>query len=71
MPVTQDGQRSRQQLLTAIAQGENLSIRHLYERIAGGHGHFTVIGTAERVADQMPAWFEGGAADGFNPMPPT
>jgi FMN-dependent oxidoreductase (nitrilotriacetate monooxygenase family) len=71
LPVTQDGQRSRQQLLTAIAQGENLSIRQLYERIAGGRGHFTVIGTAAQVADRMQAWFEGGAADGFNLMPPT
>ena len=41
LPVTQDGQRSRQQLLTAIAQGENLTIRQLYQRIAGGRGHFT------------------------------
>lgn len=71
LPVTQDGQRSRQQLLTAIAQGENLSIRQLYERIAGGRGHFTVIGTAGQVADQLQEWFEGGAADGFNLMPPT
>jgi len=71
LPVTQDGQRSRQQLLTAIAQGENLTIRQLYRRIAGGRGHFTVIGTAEQVADQMQAWFEEGAADGFNLMPPT
>ncbi|MBB3222889.1 LLM class flavin-dependent oxidoreductase [Pseudoduganella umbonata] len=71
LPVTQDGQRSRQQLLTAIAQGEDLTIRQLYQRIAGGRGHFTVIGTAEQVADQMQAWFEGGAADGFNLMPPT
>jgi FMN-dependent oxidoreductase (nitrilotriacetate monooxygenase family) len=71
LPVTQDGQRSRQQLLTAIAQGENLTIRQLYRRIAGGRGHFTVIGTAAQVADQMQAWFEEGAADGFNLMPPT
>ncbi len=71
LPETQDGQRSRQQLLTALAQGENLTIRQLYERVAGGRGHFTVIGTAENVADQMQAWFEQGAADGFNIMPPS
>jgi hypothetical protein len=46
LPETQDGQRSRQQLLTDLAQGENLTIRQLYERIAGGRGHFTVVGTA-------------------------
>ncbi|MET0264025.1 MAG: LLM class flavin-dependent oxidoreductase, partial [Duganella sp.] len=71
LPETQDGQRSRQQLLTSLAQGENLSIRQLYERIAGGRGHFTVVGTAATVADQMQAWFEQEAADGFNFMAPA
>jgi FMN-dependent oxidoreductase (nitrilotriacetate monooxygenase family) len=71
LPQTQDGQRSRQQLLTDLAQGGNLTIRQLYERIAGGRGHFTVVGTAEAVADQMQAWFEQGAADGFNFMAPS
>lgn len=70
LPLTQNGQRSRQQLLTAIAEGENLSIRQLYERIAGGRGHLTVIGTGEQVADQIQAWFEAGACDGFNLMAP-
>ncbi|USX15065.1 LLM class flavin-dependent oxidoreductase [Oxalobacteraceae bacterium OTU3CAMAD1] len=71
LPQTQDGQRSRQQLLIDLAQGENLTIRQLYERIAGGRGHFTVVGTAQTVADQMQAWFEQEAADGFNFMAPA
>ncbi|MFS2005227.1 LLM class flavin-dependent oxidoreductase [Duganella sp. CT11-25] len=71
LPQTQDGQRSRQQLLTDLAQGGNLTIRQLYERIAGGRGHFTVVGTAEAVADQMQTWFEQEAADGFNFMAPS
>ena len=71
LPQTQDGQRSRQQLLTDLAQGENLTIRQLYQRIAGGRGHFTVVGTAQAVADQMQAWFEQEAADGFNFMAPA
>lgn len=71
LPETQDGQRSRQQLLTDLAQGENLTIRQLYERIAGGRGHFTVVGTPELVADKMQEWFEQGAADGFNFMAPA
>jgi len=70
LPLTDDGQRSRQQLLTSLAQGENLTIRQLYQRIAGGRGHFTVIGTAQTVADQMQQWFEEGGADGFNFMAP-
>jgi FMN-dependent oxidoreductase (nitrilotriacetate monooxygenase family) len=71
LPQTQDGQRSRQQLLTDLAQGENLTIRQLYERIAGGRGHFTVVGTPELVANRMQEWFEQGAADGFNFMAPA
>jgi len=70
LPLTQDGQRSRQQLLTALAEGENLSIRQLYERIAGGRGHLSVIGTGEHVADMIQEWFEAGACDGFNLMAP-
>ena len=71
LPQTDDGQRSRQQLLTDLAQGDHLTIRQLYERIAGGRGHFTVVGTAQVVADQMQAWFEQEAADGFNFMAPS
>jgi FMN-dependent oxidoreductase (nitrilotriacetate monooxygenase family) len=71
LPLTDNGQRSRQQLLTSIAQGENLTIRQLYQRIAGGRGHFTVIGTGEQVADRIQQWFEAGACDGFNLMAPV
>jgi N-acetyl-S-(2-succino)cysteine monooxygenase len=28
------------------------------------------VGTAAQIADQMQQWFEQGAADGFNLMPP-
>jgi FMN-dependent oxidoreductase (nitrilotriacetate monooxygenase family) len=69
LPQTDNGQRSRQQLLTELAQGENLSIRELYLRIAGGRGHFTVVGTPVQIADQMQEWFEHEGADGFNIMP--
>jgi FMN-dependent oxidoreductase (nitrilotriacetate monooxygenase family) len=71
LPETQTGQRSRQQLLTSLAQDGALTLRQLYLRIAGGRGHFTVVGSATQVADQVQEWFEGGAADGFNVMPPT
>src|SRR6185436_10667842 len=58
-----------QQLFTELARGENLTIRQLYLRIAGGRGHLTVIGTPERIADELQQWFESEAADGFNVMP--
>ncbi len=74
-PVPQDlpetnGGKSRQALLLDLAARDNLSIRELYLRIAGARGHWTVVGTAQQVADQIQLWFENGAADGFNVMPP-
>jgi FMN-dependent oxidoreductase (nitrilotriacetate monooxygenase family) len=71
LPVTESGQRSRQQLFVDLARRENLTIRQLYLRIAGGRGHLTLIGTAKQIADELQAWFEQGAADGFNVMPPV
>jgi alkanesulfonate monooxygenase len=61
---------SRRALITEIARRENLTIRQLYTRIAGGRGHFQFAGTPGQVADEMQRWFENGAADGFNVMPP-
>ncbi|WP_321950870.1 LLM class flavin-dependent oxidoreductase [Paraburkholderia bannensis] len=68
LPLTDSGQRSRQQLLTSIAGSERLTVRQLYLRIAGGRGHFSLVGTPQSVADAMQHWFESGAADGFNIM---
>ncbi len=39
-------------------------------RIAGARGHRQICGTPAQIADQMQEWFEAGAADGFNVMPP-
>lgn len=70
LPLTQSGQQSRQALLTQLAQDENLTLAQLGRRIAGGRGHFSVIGTASQIADHWQAWFEQGAADGFNVLVP-
>jgi FMN-dependent oxidoreductase (nitrilotriacetate monooxygenase family) len=62
---------SRVDLLVEMARRDNLTIRQLYEKIAGGRGHMTLVGSAERIADTLQEWFETGAADGFNYLPPT
>jgi FMN-dependent oxidoreductase (nitrilotriacetate monooxygenase family) len=62
---------SRTTLLTDIARRENLTIRQLYTRIAGGRGHIQFAGTPTQVADELERWFVGKAADGFNIMPPV
>ncbi|MGY2402333.1 LLM class flavin-dependent oxidoreductase [Pseudomonas sp. SDO5271_S396] len=64
LPDTPIGQRgSRRDKVLELARSENLSIRQLYLRLAGGN---PVIGTAEDVADHFDAWFQARACDGFN-----
>lgn len=69
LPIS-DQLRSRAELLTQLARREKLTIRELALRVAAGRGHHIVMGTGEQIADRMQEWFENGAADGFNVMPP-
>lgn len=69
LPETNGG-KSRQKLLTDLARRENLTIRQLYQAIAGARGHRQILGTPEQIADQLEEWFVNDAADGFNIMPP-
>ena len=55
--------------LLAMARRDNMSIRDLYEYMMAGNGGPVMIGTATQIADQMQAWFEQDAADGFNICP--
>ena len=63
-------QKSRLQLVSDLAQRDNLTIRQLYFAIAGARGHRTILGTPEQIADQLEDWFVNNGADGFNIMPP-
>jgi alkanesulfonate monooxygenase SsuD/methylene tetrahydromethanopterin reductase-like flavin-dependent oxidoreductase (luciferase family) len=62
---------SRATLMVDLARRDNLTIRQLYTRIAGGRGHYQVQGTPEQIADTLEEWLTTGAADGFNIMPPV
>jgi FMN-dependent oxidoreductase (nitrilotriacetate monooxygenase family) len=53
-----------------MARDENLTIRQLGTRLATARQRHHVTGTPERIADVMEEWFTGGAADGFNMLPP-
>jgi hypothetical protein len=46
------------------------TLRQLLGYMAGARGHFVTSGTPEQIADFIEDWFEDGAADGFNIMPP-
>lgn len=65
-----NGNKSRYLLVTELAEREQLTVRQILGRLGGGRGHFVLAGTPEQVADHMQDWFDNGAADGFNVMPP-
>jgi alkanesulfonate monooxygenase SsuD/methylene tetrahydromethanopterin reductase-like flavin-dependent oxidoreductase (luciferase family) len=54
-----------------LARRERLTVRELIGRLGGGRGHLTFAGTPEQVADAIAHWYQSGAADGFNIMPPV
>jgi FMN-dependent oxidoreductase (nitrilotriacetate monooxygenase family) len=66
-----EGWKSRQKLFVDLSRREKLTLRQLIGRVAAARGHNVVVGDARQVADQLEAWFTGGAADGFNILPPT
>jgi alkanesulfonate monooxygenase len=65
-----NGSTSRQALLLELAARENLTIRQLYLRVAGGRGHWSLVGTPQSIVDQLEEWFQNDAADGFNVLVP-
>jgi len=68
--LTDSGQQSRQKLLTQLSRDENLTLAQLGRRIAGGRGHYSLIGTPTQIADELQVWFQERAADGFNVLVP-
>ncbi|RYZ10089.1 MAG: LLM class flavin-dependent oxidoreductase [Myxococcales bacterium] len=64
------GHQSRFQVITELARRDQLTVRQLLTRLGGGRGHRTFTGTPEQIASTLQEWFESGAADGFNVMPP-
>lgn len=63
--------RSRLQVIAGMVERERPTVRRLLHLLAGGRGHHTVHGTPIQIADLIQEWFEAGAADGFNVMPPS
>jgi alkanesulfonate monooxygenase len=65
VPLT-NSQQGRQKVIIDMARRESLTIRQLYQRVAGQRAHRTVCGTAKDIADTLEHWHKTGAADGFN-----
>jgi alkanesulfonate monooxygenase len=70
-PEAPPGRNSRQHVVLELAKRERLTVRQLYEYLAGARGHWVVVGTPQKIADDIQNWFENEAADGFNIMPPV
>jgi len=70
-PSKNEASRSRTEAVVALVARERPTLRQLLAKLAGARGHFIVAGSPERIADVMQDWFEDGAADGFNLMPPV
>jgi len=66
-----EGAKSRRTLVVTLARRERLTVREVIARLGGGRGHLTFAGTPVQVADAIQQWYDEGAADGFNIMPPV
>jgi FMN-dependent oxidoreductase (nitrilotriacetate monooxygenase family) len=69
IPPTEGSQSGRQRVIE-LAERENLTLAETAKQIAAARTSFTFVGTGEDVADELQAWVEGGAADGFVVSPP-
>ncbi|TBZ11523.1 nitrilotriacetate monooxygenase, partial [Rhizobium leguminosarum bv. viciae] len=70
LPDNTELNKSRLKLVSDLVSRNNLTLRQFYLAVATARGHRTVVGTPEQIADAMQSWFENGAADAFNVMPP-
>lgn len=71
LPRDTNFSKSRLKLVSDIVNRERPTLRELYRTVATARGHRTVVGTPEQIADAIQLWFDNGAADGFNIMPPV
>jgi FMN-dependent oxidoreductase (nitrilotriacetate monooxygenase family) len=69
IPPSNASQSSRQKLVE-LAAVEGLTVRQLAQRVSGSFGVLEMVGTASSIADEMEAWLDAEACDGFNIMFP-
>lgn len=70
-PASVEAARSRTEVIVGLVRREQPTLRQLLGYMAGARGHFVTAGAPEQIADLIEDWFHGGAADGFNLMPPV
>lgn len=70
-PETVQAARSRTEVILNLVKRDKPTLRQLLGYLAGARGHYVTAGTPEQIADLIEEWFNDGAADGFNIMPPV
>lgn len=68
---TEDGVKSRFEVIYNDAKVNNLTLEEVYKKVAGSRGHNIFVGTPEGLADELERWFTEDGCDGFNIMPPS
>ena len=69
LPPTNASQSARTKLV-AMAERDGMTVGELASYVGGSFSSLEIVGTAAQVVDEMQAWFEGEACDGFNIMFP-
>ena len=69
-PESVEAARSRTEVILNLVRRDRPTLRQLLGYLAGARGHLVIAGTPEQTAALIEEWFTGGAADGFNIMPP-
>ncbi|MGE0221628.1 MAG: LLM class flavin-dependent oxidoreductase [Acetobacteraceae bacterium] len=70
-PASVQAARSRTEVIVGLVRREKPTLRQLLGYMAGARGHYVTAGTPEQIAGLIEDWFQDGAADGFNLMPPV
>ena len=58
------------EVIINLVRRDKPTLRQLLGYLAGARGHYVTAGAPEQIADFIEDWFQDGAADGFNIMPP-
>lgn len=69
--TTQEGVKSRFDVIFNDAKANDLTLEEVYKKVAGSRGHNIFVGTPEALADELERWFTEDGCDGFNIMPPS
>lgn len=65
IPATTNAGQTTLQRLRSLIESEPMTLREVYLRYTGARGSFRIVGTPQRVVDEIESWFTSNAADGF------